>query len=919
MIKDLVTERLKLKDLYPERAEVLAKEHDIDIEDLELVRKGIVAEKAEVDKDERAVTSYINTATKDRDNEIMEPEGVILTHYRKNPVVPYGHDYRGLPVGKNIWIKKDKKGLMAKTVFLKHQLADDVYRLYSEDVAGTGPAMKGWSVGFIPLKWERPNGKERESKEGEADTGTRRIYKKWELVEYSAVMIPSNREALTEMVEKGLITSEKLRKDIGEFIEIEEDGTPDLYTNKEGTLVTQEEILEEWIKKEVVTKPEETEEYIRLPAKGEEGKHKGHKIRWITVSKKEGIKGIYCIDCKKIITFVFDKNPPYNWTMKRALKWMKEHGKDIKVEAIKAYGKELVFITEGNRTLDFIPPEEVELSEEQIEEMGFTVTKAEDKKEEDKLNKERTIWLFGSISAGTAQSICNQLFRYDKLDSEKPIKLIIGSYGGEVYSSFAIIDAMEYIKAPVETIGLGMVMSGGLLIFMAGDNRKISQNASVLSHRFFSINWGSQAELEADRVEDDAIHNRMIEHYIKFTKLKTKEEVLEKLLQPTNVWLTAAQAIEYEIADEFVDNDWLSELEGKAKYDCECIECGHKLTSDKHCKDIKCPKCGGQMRRVERPGPGQESLDGEVIELEENEIKRATPHVALPLMPEKERWNPGDVPDSKIIEAILGRDPADGEWTDQMNANAKKVNVWWDGKGGKIDAFKLKIGRRVPITDKSGPLKYNWRQTASRMAILMGARGGVDIPEGQRKGCYDRLVKVYKMFDKEPPEFREYTEEELKYIKAGIDGTAMEYLEATSRNEDPGLWNLEREWADTVFALWEKKELLKEPKTEKLIQRIEILADEIKSLKEGRVLSEKNRKLVKQCADMLLELYNATEPPQREEFELEIEEGKKDMGKDDKKLEIDKETLTLNIASIIKNKIEEMVQSAIKKARGKVE
>ena len=45
-------------------------------------------------------------------------------------------------------------------------------------------------------------------------------------------------------------------------------------------------------------------------------------------------------------------------------------------------------------------------------------------------------------------------------------------------------------------------------------------------------------------------------------------------------------------------------------YDCECIECGHQLTSDKHCRDIKCPECGGRMRRVERPGPGQKANTG---------------------------------------------------------------------------------------------------------------------------------------------------------------------------------------------------------------------------------------------------------------------------------------------------------------------
>jgi len=43
----------------------------------------------------------------------------------------------------------------------------------------------------------------------------------------------------------------------------------------------------------------------------------------------------------------------------------------------------------------------------------------------------------------------------------------------------------------------------------------------------------------------------------------------------------------------------------KGRFICECIECGHIEETDAHCKELKCPKCGGQMRRKERPGPGQ--------------------------------------------------------------------------------------------------------------------------------------------------------------------------------------------------------------------------------------------------------------------------------------------------------------------------
>ena len=45
----------------------------------------------------------------------------------------------------------------------------------------------------------------------------------------------------------------------------------------------------------------------------------------------------------------------------------------------------------------------------------------------------------------------------------------------------------------------------------------------------------------------------------------------------------------------------------ETKYDCECPKCGYTETSSKHCKDIKCKKCGAKMRRKSRPGKGKDS------------------------------------------------------------------------------------------------------------------------------------------------------------------------------------------------------------------------------------------------------------------------------------------------------------------------
>lgn len=290
---DLITTRLKLKDIYPEKAEELAKRYKKDAGDFELIRKGKVSEKIEVDASGRSVVNYITTIAKDRDGEVVLPDGATLKDYRDNPVVLWAHRYDQLPIAKNLWIKQDKKGLIAKTHFLDHEFADQVYGLYTKPILDgkkdTGPAMKAWSIGFVPVEWNEPS--EEEKAKGDAP---KRTYTKWELLEYSAVPVPSNPSALT-MAVKSMNLSEQLQKDLG------------------------------------ITKPETTENYHRIPVKGEAGKHGEHKIRTMTVSAKKGIKALYCVDCKKIITYLFDTD---KWSMEEAQEWVDEH-KDVNLENIK--------------------------------------------------------------------------------------------------------------------------------------------------------------------------------------------------------------------------------------------------------------------------------------------------------------------------------------------------------------------------------------------------------------------------------------------------------------------------------------------------------------------------------------------------------------------------------------------------------
>lgn len=73
----------------------------------------------------------------------------------------------------------------------------------------------------------------------------------------------------------------------------------------------------------------------------------------------------------------------------------------------------------------------------------------------------------------------------------------------------------------------------------------------------------------------------------------------------------------------------------------------------------------------------------------------------------------------------------------------------------------LKGSYKLPHHEAEGRHRVVWRGVWAAMAALFGARGGVNIPDADRRGVYDHLARHYREFDKEPPGFKEYSAEEL--------------------------------------------------------------------------------------------------------------------------------------------------------------
>ena len=89
-----------------------------------------------------------------------------------------------------------------------------------------------------------------------------------------------------------------------------------------------------------------------------------------------------------------------------------------------------------------------------------------------RLLKDRIIMLSGPIEDEMANSIVAQLLFLDAQDSTKDIYLYINSPGGVVTSGMAIYDTMNFIKADVQTIVIGMAASMASVLVSSGAKGK---------------------------------------------------------------------------------------------------------------------------------------------------------------------------------------------------------------------------------------------------------------------------------------------------------------------------------------------------------------------------------------------------------------------------------------------------------------
>ena len=171
----------------------------------------------------------------------------------------------------------------------------------------------------------------------------------------------------------------------------------------------------------------------------------------------------------------------------------------------------------------------------------------------------RIIGLFSDVDQDKTAELTQLLIYLNEVNKaekdekrKKPIDFYISTYGGSADDMFALYDLMNIVKEDTEikTIGLGKVMSAGVLLLAAGTKgqRRIGKNCRVMIHNVVAGNHGSLPNLTNELEAIQQLQDDYVDALVESTNLSKKK--LKKILnEKVNVYLSAEEAVEYGIAD----------------------------------------------------------------------------------------------------------------------------------------------------------------------------------------------------------------------------------------------------------------------------------------------------------------------------------------------------------------------------------
>ena len=166
-----------------------------------------------------------------------------------------------------------------------------------------------------------------------------------------------------------------------------------------------------------------------------------------------------------------------------------------------------------------------------------------------RLLMDRIVFLGAPINDDVSNIIIAQLLFLEADNPDKDIYLYINSPGAVVSAGMAIYDTMQHLRAPVNTICMGMAASMGSFLLAAGTKGKRSAlpHSRIMIHQPSGGAQGMAADIEIQAREILRMRSRLNSLYAKYTGQKIEE--IEKAMD-RDKFLEADEAKEFGLIDE---------------------------------------------------------------------------------------------------------------------------------------------------------------------------------------------------------------------------------------------------------------------------------------------------------------------------------------------------------------------------------
>lgn len=144
-------------------------------------------------------------------------------------------------------------------------------------------------------------------------------------------------------------------------------------------------------------------------------------------------------------------------------------------------------------------------------------------------------WIESDVSSYTLSKALAEMTDVAEID------VYINSYGGEVAEGLAIYNALRRHKATVKTYCDGFACSIASVVYMAGDERIMSDASMLMIHNAWTRTSGNAGQLRKEADDLDKITEASITAYM--SGINISKEKLTSLLD-AETWLSPAEALE---------------------------------------------------------------------------------------------------------------------------------------------------------------------------------------------------------------------------------------------------------------------------------------------------------------------------------------------------------------------------------------